>query len=595
MAKEKKSPLFKRLKVWLQLFIFSKKKVKNVDFVRYTSKNVFKKCCNEIPLSDEDAINLLLSDDYEDKFKVFVKHGFTTNKFKRHVLSKGSLEQITMLGKYICFYGQFANHAKLFEDFGEETLTALFSRYQEVLPYEALLWFIEKNFEKPLVAYFQNSDRLDDLSAALVMELFYSKFEKAKKEYLKRTTKLIRAARQYLYKNGSKEEILSADRENVCIDDLLLLLANEDDDIKKLAIDIFSTNSSTNQSIFDDILREDFSLKVLDLENRELVKHFLKETPVILNDNAEVKLIKRGDEELILEYISKEDTDMISDKANLLIFETCSDEVKKVALSNYGYPYLLERKLILEGKDDEVISYIKDNVLYHMNEVALLSRKNKELAKMYLLYNGFFNKIAETVMMKECMHELVEFYLNLHYSQKQEPKHKLSQSFLYYFILNGKKEYVISYIKKMDGLNNGRLQVAALLRGDMDILTLIKPFFTNAIVSAVRKGDASQLKNIFGKVLFSAEAEIELIKKGNQDILYSYIDVANFSKEAEAFLFEQDMYTMHSVMDYYIEHHSLHEETEMLLINNNQHSLFKLYIEKYAIGKKTEDLMCEKL
>ena len=147
----------------------------------------------------------------------------------------------------------------------------------------------------------------------------------------------------------------------------------------------------------------------------------------------------------------------------------------------------------------------------------------------------------------------------------------------------------------MDGLNNGRLQVAALLRGDMDILALIKPFFTNAIVCAVRKGDASQLKNIFGKVLFSAEAEIELIKKGNQDILYSYIDVANFSKEAEAFLFEQDMYTMHSVMDYYIEHHSLHEETEMLLIDNNQHSLFNSYIEKYAIGKETEDLMCEKL
>ena len=311
--------------------------------------------------------------------------------------------------------------------------------------------------------------------------------------------------------------------------------------------------------------------------------------------SEQVSKIKRCALSDIMSVSSLDIYSKISSSSPLLIFETCSDEVKEVALSNYGYPYLLERKLILEGKDDEVISYIKDNVLYPMNEVALLSRENKELAKMYLLHNGFFNRIAETVMMKENMHELVELYLNLHYSQKQEPKHKLSQSFLYYFILNGKKEYVISYIKKADGLNDGRLQVAALLRGDMDILALIKPFFTNAIVSAVRKGDASQLKNIFGKVPLCAEAEIELIKKGNQDILCSYIDVTSFTKKAEAFLFEQDMYTMHSVMDYYIEHHSLHEETEMLLINNNQHSLFKLYIEKYAIGKKTEDLICEKL
>ena len=592
MTKEKKSPLFKRLKVWLQLLFFSKKKVKDVDFIRHTSDYVFKKWCNETYIADEDAIDLLLSNGYKDKFKVFVKHGCITTTFLKQVLSKGSMEQITTLGKYVCF----KNRIKLLEDFDEATLTALFSKYSSTMTGDLLTLFTDKNFEKPLIAYFNNSDNLDNLSTVFVFNLFISKFEEAKKEYLKKVTKLTRAARQYLYLHGTKEEILSADKENILIEDLYPLLENKDDDIKKFAIDIFlNSNEIPKKSSFTDEEANYFSLKVLDLENRELVKYFLKHSSIALSEKAEVKLVKRGDEELIKEFIQKPMSHQISDEALLLIFETCSEDVRKIAISNYGYPYRLERKLILKGSDDEVISYIKDNVLFPMNEVALLSRKNKELAKTYLLLYGFFNKIAETVMMKECMHELVELYLNLHYSQEEDPKHELSSSFLYYFVLNGKKEYVISDIKKEGGLFSTKLHEAALLRGDMDILALIKNIHTSAIINAVEKGNANQLKNLFGKIPLCKEAEIELIKKGNQDILCSYIDVTEFSEEAEAFLFQQDMYSMHSVMDYYIEHHPLHEKTEMLLINNNQHSLFRSYIEKYAIGSKTRNLLCEKL
>lgn len=591
MNDKKISLLMRRLKARFQLSCLSNKRMKDIDFVRDTSEKLFEKRCKGFAISDDDAILLLLTKEYEKKFNIYAQKGAHGSYFTSVVAKNGNLNQVSLLLNNRTIHRDAIS--EYIARFSEDELVLLFEQYN-ALTVQTFSMLIEKGYEKPLVTLLKNNADIDFWVAIFEDILFKSNFNEAKRVYISEYKKWYYSARMYIYDNYPYETIAEALKCDVSTQELLHLINHKNDKVKELAIDKFRCK----YRMLDDY--SSFISRVLDLENIELIKKLLTKKDITLDRMNEIKLAKKGVEELVLTYIDNRQQYIadIADDALLMFYKDYSQAVKDKITILFGLPYPIERKMIKDGLFEDIKDYIATTVLYPTNELLLISCKNKRLVKNYILNHGKLSNIAETELMKSNEKELIDIYLNLLFSSKLNPANTnaLCDYAAYYFVLNGEKQSVLSYLKKMTSDIPSLVQQAILIRGDKDIIEAISDFSCLSFVEVAKTASLEQLKKLFGLVKFPTEAEIELIKRNDTSILKAYISVADFSADAEWLLVDQPIdANMLEVLKYYIEQYPLYDKTEVLLIEKDIKPILNLYIEKYPLCKDAEDTLCSKL